>query len=195
MTKQHFYVITGGPGVGKTTLLEALARLGYATVSEVAREIIKEQMTHQGDALPWKDKVAYTHLMIERSVADYEAAVRAHAGQTLFFDRGLLDAYCYAAMIGMPLTEELERLAAACRYADPVFLLPPWEAIYTTDSERKQDWEEALRTYHTMKKTYAAYGYRVVEVPCAEVGVRVQFVLEHLKKEKQITNQTTDKTI
>ncbi|MCW5658475.1 MAG: AAA family ATPase [Burkholderiaceae bacterium] len=40
--------ITGGPGVGKTTLLAELAARGYATVAESARAIISEpfERTH-----------------------------------------------------------------------------------------------------------------------------------------------------
>jgi len=37
------HVITGGPGVGKTTTLELLASRGYATVRETARDIIAAQ--------------------------------------------------------------------------------------------------------------------------------------------------------
>lgn len=37
----ELYVITGGPGVGKTTLIERLKQAGYSTVEEQARKIIK----------------------------------------------------------------------------------------------------------------------------------------------------------
>ena len=59
--KPNFFVITGGPGVGKTTLLEALAKQGFPYVPEVAREIIREQASRNGDALPWVNIPAYTH--------------------------------------------------------------------------------------------------------------------------------------
>jgi predicted ATPase len=35
------YVLTGGPGTGKTTVLEILSLRGYNIISETAREIIK----------------------------------------------------------------------------------------------------------------------------------------------------------
>ena len=37
-------MITGGPGVGKTTLLEELKNRNHQIVPEIAREIIKEQL-------------------------------------------------------------------------------------------------------------------------------------------------------
>ena len=47
--KPNFFVITGGPGVGKTTLLETLAQQGFPYVPEIAREIIREQVSRNGD--------------------------------------------------------------------------------------------------------------------------------------------------
>ena len=55
LTKTGLYVITGGPGTGKTSLIEELKTVGYQTVKEVARDIIKEQQLQGGNALPWKD--------------------------------------------------------------------------------------------------------------------------------------------
>jgi predicted ATPase len=43
-TKNHnpFYVITGEPGVGKTTLLNELKAKGMTVIPEIARELIQE---------------------------------------------------------------------------------------------------------------------------------------------------------
>lgn len=179
-----FYVITGGPGVGKTTLLETLSRMGYITMSEVARSIIQSEMRCGGDALPWGNKKMYTERMINASVDDYRLACQSYARQIVFFDRGLLDAFCYAGMVGMVLTKEQKELAVLCRYCQSVFFLPPWKEIYTTDKERKQEWSEAVYTYHVMKKTYMQYGYKIVEVPCVDPNARAQFVIETCLKNR-----------
>ncbi|MDP6359601.1 MAG: AAA family ATPase, partial [Planctomycetota bacterium] len=39
----EFYVLTGGPAVGKTTLIEHLAANGHTTIRESARDVIEEQ--------------------------------------------------------------------------------------------------------------------------------------------------------
>jgi predicted ATPase len=49
-------VISGGPGVGKTTTLLELERRGFRCAAEVARQIIQEQVRDRGDALPWGDR-------------------------------------------------------------------------------------------------------------------------------------------
>ena len=38
----NWYVITGGPSAGKTTLLAELEKLGYKTIPEAARTLIDE---------------------------------------------------------------------------------------------------------------------------------------------------------
>lgn len=174
-----FFVITGGPGAGKTTLLDALTQRGFACIPEVAREIISEQMRDNGTALPWNDYVLYTRLMLERSVSGYCDTAKIYTnGEIVFFDRGIPDSLCYAVLTDQIVTETMEQYALQYRYHPKVFILPPWEAIYHTDSERKQTWEEAVATYNQMIKTYCQYGYQIIEVPKDTVENRVAFILQ-----------------
>ncbi len=53
----NFYIITGGPGVGKTTLLEELKNRNYQIVPEIARELIKEQQANNGKLYRGKIKI------------------------------------------------------------------------------------------------------------------------------------------
>jgi predicted ATPase len=62
-----------------------------------------------------------------------------------------------------------------------VFLAPPWREIYRTDSERKQDFAEAERTYRGLWETYEECGYRLIELPKLEPIARARFVCEHLE--------------
>jgi predicted ATPase len=75
MTEAKLVVISGGPGAGKTALIEELRRRGYSCSSEVARQIIQEQMSVGGDALPWADRERYARLMLDRSVAALEVVL------------------------------------------------------------------------------------------------------------------------
>ncbi|KAB7530295.1 AAA family ATPase [Flagellimonas olearia] len=183
--KEHipFYVITGGPGVGKTTLLNELQNRGHATVPEIARELIKEQQDNNGDALPWKDKKLYMELMFQHSVESFKQINHSSNGtDPIFFDRGFLDALCYASLEGIPIVQEMRTTAEIMRYNTHVFILSPWQEIYQTDEQRKQDWNEAVFTYNKMIQTYRGYQYDLVEVPKAPVGERVDFVLDFIKK-------------
>jgi predicted ATPase len=180
MTEAKLVVISGGPGAGKTALVEELRRRGYSCSSEVARQIIQEQMSADGDALPWADRERYARQMLDRSVA--ALGERSQAGGTIFFDRGIPDTLCYVRLAG--LSAELEQEAAMLcdrhRYWRRVFLAPPWRDIYKTDSERKQDFDEAVRTYSLMQNTYEGCGYEVVMLPRASVEERGEFILSEV---------------
>ncbi|NDV17482.1 AAA family ATPase [Muricauda sp. TY007] len=182
MNNFPFYVITGGPGVGKTTLLQELKNRGVIVVPEIARELIKEQQNLDGEALPWKNKKLYMELMFQRSIESFEGIVEGFKGNIpIFFDRGFLDALCYAALEGIPIDQEMKTFAETNRYNGKVFILPPWKDIYQTDAQRKQDWNEAVFTYNKMIQTYRGYQYNLIEVPKASVEERADFVLDHIK--------------
>ena len=64
--KPNFFVFTGGPGVGKTTLLHHLAGMGERVVEETHRTVIAEQVASGGRAVPWDDHAAYCELCVRR---------------------------------------------------------------------------------------------------------------------------------
>ena len=80
-------------------------------------------------------------------------------------DRGIPDVACYARLIGLPLIRRSEAACETYRYNRIVFLAPPWQEIYATDSERKQTYAEAVTTYEKMAEVYREYGYRPIELP------------------------------
>src|SRR6185503_11084961 len=162
----RFYVITGGPGAGKTTLLHELESRSYEVIPEIARELIKEQKEADGEALPWRNKKLYMRIMFDRSIKSYEQAEKSlNKSNPIFFDRGFLDTIGYATLIQSKVDERMNDYANKWRYNNKVFILPPWQEIYEKDSERKQDWEEAMGSYKQVVQTYVKYRYQTIEVP------------------------------
>jgi predicted ATPase len=171
----NLYVITGGPGTGKTAVLRELERRAFAVADEVARQIIREQIESGGNAVPWGDTRQYTELMLARSIESYGSLQTA--SQPTFCDRGIPDVLGYARIIQL---DDIRDIVAACerfRYNPKVFMLPPWPEIYTTDTERKQTFDEAVEVYHKMIGAYQDCGYELVEVPRAAVAARTDFIV------------------
>lgn len=169
-------VITGGPGSGKTSLIEALAVLGHSVEPEAGRAIIRRQQAIEGQALPWRDRALFAELMLDR---DLEAHARsAVTAQMVFHDRGVPDVIGYLKLCGLPIPAHLDRAACDLRYHRQVFIAPVWPEIFAPDAERRQDLDEARRTFEAMAATYPAYGYELIELPRVSLEARVAFILE-----------------
>ncbi|MFB9978478.1 AAA family ATPase [Mesorhizobium kowhaii] len=171
----RFFVLTGGPGSGKTTLIEALRQAGFAASVETGRGIIRDQSAIGGTALPWHDRALFAELMLSWEMRSYQVACEQTG--PVFFDRGVPDTLGYLRLTDLPVPEHVMHAAERFRYASRVFIAPPWQEIFTQDAERKQTLDEAERTYHALVNTYTELGYELVPLPLAPVEVRLRFVL------------------
>jgi predicted ATPase len=174
----RFFVLTGGPGSGKTTLIEALNAKGYAAAPEAGRAVIRDQIANGGNALPWSDRLLFADHMLAFDLRNH-----AEAGEwsgPVFFDRGVPDVVGYLELCGLPVPADTTAAARTYRYARRVFVLPPWLEIFGQDAERKQSFDEAERTYRAMVAVYSRLGYELVDVPHAPVDERADFVLTNV---------------
>lgn len=170
--KPNFFLLTGGPGVGKTAIIEELRRRGERVVEETHRRVIREQVASGGSAVPWLDEAAYLERTAREDIAIFEAM--AHLDERVFFDRGVLDSLPPS---GEPRPWHAQAMRSR-RYNRCVFAPPPWEAIYGQDEERKQSFEECCATHEAILRLCRTWGYEPVEVPRAGVGERADFVLQ-----------------
>jgi len=170
----RLFIITGGPGSGKSTLIEALAAQGLSHMPEAGRAIIQDQVAIGGTALPWSDRLAFAELMLSWEMRSYRAAQEI-AGPVIF-DRGLPDVVGYLRLSGLPVPPHIERAANLFRYHRRVFIAPLWPAIFTQDTERKQSIQEAEATHQAMVDVYSRLGYELLPLPLAPVSERVKFV-------------------
>lgn len=170
----RFFIITGGPGSGKSTLIAALRSAGLHAMPESGRAIIQEQVASSGNALPWADRLAFAERMFEWEVRSWRAAHELDG--PVIFDRGVPDVVGYLNLVGLEVPAHIEHAACTYRYAPRVFVAPHWPAIYAQDRERKQSIEEAEATCRAVTDVYIRLGYEIVPLPLAPVAGRVAFV-------------------
>jgi predicted ATPase len=175
MHGDRLIVITGGPGSGKTTLIDALEAAGFARTHEAGRGIIQDQVAIGGEALPWRDPLAFAEQLLAWDMRSYSMA-QARIGP-VFCDRGIPDTIGYLALMKLPVPAHMTRAAELFRYHPRVFIAPPWRDIFTQDAERRQDFAEAERTWQVMVETYTGLGYELVALPRVSVADRVRFVI------------------
>lgn len=180
MPNNNFFTITGGPGTGKTSLLNELKKRGYRCIEEEARQIIQEQMSIEGDAVPWKNLTLFKEILFHRTVETYKLA-QENGKEITFFDRDILDLIGYDRHSKVESSNELKSTAQTLTYNKKAFIAPPWKEIYCTDSERKQTFEEAVEIYHNMVKVYLDYGREIIELPKTTVEKRADFVIDHIQ--------------
>jgi len=176
---RRFYVITGGPGSGKSTLIDALAARGLRTMPEAGRAIIRDQAAIGGSAGPWADRAAFAELMLGWEMRSYREAGRLEG--PVVFDRGVPDVAGYLRLCGLPVPEHVKRAVEVFRYHTRVLIAPHWPEIFGQDAERKQSAEEAVATYDSLAQTYTEAGYELVELPKASVEERVRFVMSRIE--------------
>jgi predicted ATPase len=119
----RFFVLTGGPGSGKTTLIAALRRAGFATSVEAGRGIIRDQSSIGGTALPWSDRALFAELMLSWEMRSYRDAIEQKG--PVFFDRGVPDTLGYLRLSGLPVAEHVSAAAKRLRYNPRVVVAPP----------------------------------------------------------------------
>ena len=156
------YVITGGPGFGKSILVEKLHKLGYPVCGELARQIIEQQIAEGGVLLPWKDVIAFEKRITKERI---EFLNSIDMQSIPFSDRGLPDQAAFSWYKGKVISLRLSLALKENRYAKKVFLTPPWRQIYRNDQIRTESFAEAERIHQFIVEAYLKNEYELIELP------------------------------
>ena len=171
--ERRCFVLTGGPGVGKTTLIDHLGSLGFATVREAARDVIEEQALLGSDVLPWRNQSVF-----QRHVFNLQLEREATAsGPIVFMDRGIPDGVAYLRAYGLSVFRDM-LVQSRARY-DGVFLVEP-HGVYADDPQRRENSEQALILHKVLGTTYRDLGYELIIVPAMSVTRRARFVVDRV---------------
>jgi predicted ATPase len=171
---RRVYVITGGPCVGKTTLINALAADGFPVLHEVARKIIDAETLKGSNILPWSDKIGFQRRVFESQLEQE----RKLSGGIIFLDRGLHDGFAYYKLYGWTIPPEFIQIAKTHRYSG-VFQLDR-SAEYQQDTRRREDYKTAKQIDLLLEDTYTEFNHKPLKIPFFSVDERKKIVLGKL---------------
>lgn len=175
---QQKIVITGGPGTGKSTLLEELMKRDFTCMPEISRKITIEAKKNGIDQLFLKNPLLFSQLVLEAREEQFMRACEQQAN-FIFFDRGIPDVHGYMNYLGVDYPKNYVETSKKHRY-DHVFLLPPWEQIYLEDNERYESFEQSVAINNHLKRTYQELDYFLIEVPIGTIEKRIHFILNSI---------------
>lgn len=169
-------VVTGGPGSGKSTVLEALRGEGCICIDEPARQIIEEQRAINGSGMSDRDPALFIELMLSRSISRYKDVYQTP--EAVIFDRGVPDMIAYAALFDLKFDHGWVA-AKEFRYNPTVFFAPTWEEIYRTDEERTMPFEASAAMGDNLRTIYEQLGYTVLNLPLTSLAERAEFIFQN----------------
>jgi predicted ATPase len=167
------YVLTGGHGVGKTSLLLGLEQRGERIVREVGSDYQRYRRAcgtpFPTDEPGFEAAVLTIQLRREAHVTDWQAS-------RIFFDRGAPDAIAYGQEFGWVLPGELIAAGMAARY-DAVFMVEPGDE-YGVRLRPAAEQIESERVARALIRVYEQLGCPLYSVPSRSVEERVDIVLD-----------------
>lgn len=171
-------VITGGPGTGKSTIINELTRRAHTCFEEISRQVTLEARRNGIDQLFLTDPLVFSELLLKGRLDQFNAAKNCTTGH-VFLDRGMPDVLAYMDFKQEQYPSYFMETCKAHVY-DHVFVLAPWQDIYKSDNERYENFEQAIEIHDYLMNIYKKLGYQWVDVPYGSVKTRTDFILETL---------------
>jgi len=171
------FIISGPPGSGKTTLINALIKKGIPCINEVARDIIILEQESNRNGTPWENIERFSQLVFRETLIRLDSQK-----DSLFCDRSLIDNIAYLEFNNKEVFNELKKIEFDKFYHKTVFFALPWEEIYVNDKQRPQEFSESIELSKKLIETYTEFGFTIEFIPLTRVTLRVDFILNKLKE-------------
>lgn len=176
------YILTGGPGAGKTSIINFLAKCGYLVAREAATEIIEDGLKKNIEK-PWKSDDY--HIRMYELISKKQMEVQNSSALIAFFDRGHLDGISYILLQKRTLyqcvVDSVQSSIDIQYFNNKVFFIDSLGFVVPGPA-RDEDLQESLQKAHCLEQNYRMLGYEIVHIPPGAIEERAQLIIDYVKK-------------
>lgn len=171
-------VITGGPGTGKSSIINELIKRDFTCFEEVSRQVTLDARKDGIEQLFLTKPLMFSERLLDARIQQFNDAESVDS-ETVFLDRGLPDVLAYMDYAKSVYPKYFIEACETHQY-DKVFVLSPWQEIFVSDNERYENFNQAVEIHHALLNTYQNFDYELIDVPFGTVSNRADFILEAL---------------
>jgi len=175
---QKKIVFIGGPGTGKSTILNTFKEKGYICMPEISRAVTLQAQKEGIDQLFLTQPLLFSEKLLEGREQQFLDANKLET-DIVFFDRGIPSIFAYLNYFNTDFSKIFIEKSEQYRYTK-VFQFLPWKEIYTSDNERYETFEESVVISTFLNKAYRELGYEIINVPFGSIKDRCNFILNCL---------------
>lgn len=171
----NWYVITGAPCSGKTTIVNLLHERGYKTTIEHARHYLDTQRL---DGRTTEDvRKNQTEFQMAVLKMQMEQEKQLSADDVVFLDRAIPDAMAYYRFLNLPPDEKLVE-AMSTVYYKKIFILEYLPLVH--DYARLEDEVAQKQIHKLLTEVYESLPFPVIHVPVLKPQEQIDVILKNL---------------
>lgn len=175
---QKKVVLIGGPGTGKSTVLNQLQAKGYYCMPEISREITLEAQKQGIEQLFLEEPLLFSKKLLEEREKQFLTAENS-TKELIFFDRGIPSIVAYLNYAKTSFPPIFMEKSKQYQYTK-VFQFLPWKEIFKSDNERYENYTESVKISAFIQETYQKFNYEITNVPFGDVTDRCNFILNNI---------------
>ena len=171
-------LITGGPGAGKTSIIDELEKRNFNCEHEIVRSLTIEGKKKGNDQAFLSDPLKFTKKLLDLRIIQFN---KIQKNEITFYDRGVHDTLAYLKYIKVNIGNNLINKCMKIKY-NMVFVLPPWEKIYQRDDCRYESFEESIKIFNQIIEIYEDFEMNTIVLEEGTVEERVNKILSQINK-------------
>ncbi len=160
-------IITGGPGSGKTTIINRLKKMGYRIIPESANIMIGMYKIKPS---------AYRQRKIQENQIFLENLIQEESG-IFFLDQGLIDIDVYNRLNKCKSVDK--KIIYKSEYYNKVFVLDNLNKKYYPDN-REESYTLSKKINKKIIQEYNNYGFEIIKVKKETINNRVKFIINNI---------------